>query len=94
MLYRKPIDNLKTNHRGIFVLSDTRFQPLSKVSVDRRAGPKAEAEAIERAGLHLDFPAGVIRGALMALGIEASVVGEVAELRGATFTIKTKGYKA
>lgn len=49
LLFRKPIDNLKTNHRGIFVLSDGRFYPLHRMSVDRRAGVKAVEEAVERA---------------------------------------------
>jgi len=49
LLFRKPVDNLKTNHRGIFVLTDQRFQPLSRMSVDRRAGPKAAEEALVRA---------------------------------------------
>lgn len=40
------------------------------------------------------FPAGVVRGALMALGLEATVVGEVGEVPVATFTIKSKGAKA
>lgn len=63
LLYRKQIDNLKTNHRGVFVLTDQRFQPLSRMSVDRKAGSgpggkrdKAIEEAMERAqtvSLHL-----------------------------------------
>jgi hypothetical protein len=49
LLFRKQIDNLKTNHRGVFVLTDTRFQPLSRVSVDRKAGVKAPEETLSRA---------------------------------------------
>ena len=49
LLFRKQIDNLKTNHRGVFVLTDTRFQPLSRMSVDRRGGPKAVEDALSRA---------------------------------------------
>ena len=51
LLWKKQIDNLKTNHRGIFVLTDNRFQPLSRMSVDRRAGPKALEEGLNRAQL-------------------------------------------
>ncbi|OQO03452.1 hypothetical protein B0A48_10116 [Cryoendolithus antarcticus] len=94
LLFRKQIDNLKTNHRGIFVLTDVRFQPLSRVSVDRRAGPRAAEELVRRAQVYLVFPAGVIRGALSALGIEATVQGETTEIPTATFQIKTKGAKA
>lgn len=49
LLFRKQIDNLKTNHRGVFVLTDSRFQPLSRMSVDRRAGSKASEDALRRA---------------------------------------------
>jgi len=49
LVFRKQIDNLKTNHRGIFVLTDNRFHPLSRMSVDRRAGSRAADEAIARA---------------------------------------------
>ena len=51
LVFRKQIDNLKTNHRGIFVLTDHRFQPLSKMSPDRRTGAKGVEDAVERAGL-------------------------------------------
>lgn len=49
LLFRKQIDNLKTNHRGVFVLTDQRFQPISRVSVDRKAGVKAGEETLSRA---------------------------------------------
>jgi hypothetical protein len=49
LLFRKQIDNLKTNHRGVFVLTDTRFQPISRMSVDKRGGAKAVEVALARA---------------------------------------------
>jgi hypothetical protein len=49
LLFRKQIDNLKTNHRGVFVLTDQRFQPISRMSVDRKAGVKAPEETLSRA---------------------------------------------
>ena len=54
-MFKKQIDNLKTNHRGIFVLTDNRFQPLSRMSVDRRAGAKALEESLGRAQLVSQF---------------------------------------
>jgi E3 SUMO-protein ligase PIAS1 len=42
----------------------------------------------------LFFPAGIIRGALAGLGIEATVQAETAELPQATFQIKTLQSKA
>jgi len=49
LVFRKQIDNLKTNHRGIFVLTDNKFQQLSRMSVDRRTGIKGAEEALARA---------------------------------------------
>jgi hypothetical protein len=43
---------------------------------------------------HLFFPAGIIRGALASLGIEATVQAETTELPQATFQIKTIQSKA
>eukprot|EP00026_Physarum_polycephalum_P004079 Phypoly_transcript_04096.p1 GENE.Phypoly_transcript_04096~~Phypoly_transcript_04096.p1 ORF type:complete len:194 (-),score=38.13 Phypoly_transcript_04096:1293-1874(-) len=37
MLYKKQVDNLRTNHRGVFVLQDNRFRPLLHVSPDAPA---------------------------------------------------------
>jgi hypothetical protein len=94
LLFRKQIDNLKTNHRGVFVLTDNRFQPLSRMSVDRRGGPKAAEDALGKAQTFLYFPCGVIRGALASLGIEVTITAETAEIPAAIFQIKTKGAKA
>ncbi|KAF2160671.1 hypothetical protein M409DRAFT_59708 [Zasmidium cellare ATCC 36951] len=94
LLFRKQIDNLKTNHRGVFVLTDSRFQPLSRMSIDRRAGPRAVDDALRRAQTYLYFPCGVIRGALAGLGMEVSITAETTEIPAATFQIKMKGSKA
>ncbi|KAK0265188.1 hypothetical protein LTR91_008263 [Friedmanniomyces endolithicus] len=94
LVFRKQIDNLKTNHRGVFVLTDTRFHPLSRMSVDRRTGIKGAEEALGRAQTFLYFPCGVIRGALAGMGVEVTVEASSTEIPTATFQIKTKGAKA
>ncbi len=33
-LFQKQIDNLKTNHRGVYVLTDNSFRWISKMSSD------------------------------------------------------------
>lgn len=53
-----------------------------------------DANSIARAQPFLYFPAGVIRGCLAALGIEASVNVETTGLPAATFQIRTAGAKA
>ncbi|PSN71188.1 trafficking protein particle complex subunit 6B [Corynespora cassiicola Philippines] len=109
LLFRKQIDNLKTNHRGIYVLTDNSFKPLSRMSFDTKKYDAAtqalgvstgdpalgrDANSIARAQPFLYFPAGVIRGCLAALGINATVQAETSGLPAATFQIRTVGAKA
>ncbi|KAI4135186.1 MAG: hypothetical protein LQ347_000891 [Umbilicaria vellea] len=83
LLFRKQIDNLKTNHRGVYVLSDNSFRPFVRMSME------SSSAAVVRAQPFLHFPCGVIRGALASMSINATVHAELAELPGATFQIKT-----
>ncbi|RYP07266.1 hypothetical protein DL765_009218 [Monosporascus sp. GIB2] len=84
LVFRKQVDNLKTNHRGVYVLTDNTFRPLSRMSAD------TGGQAVVRAQPFLWFPCGILRGALAAMGISATVQGETNELPGAVFQIKTK----
>jgi trafficking protein particle complex subunit 6 len=43
LVFKKQVDNLKTNHRGVYVLTDNVFRPLSRMSTD--AGGQAVARA-------------------------------------------------
>ncbi|KAL2830637.1 transport protein particle component-domain-containing protein [Aspergillus pseudoustus] len=83
ILFKKQVDNLKTNHRGVYVLTDNSFRPFARMSM------AARSEAVAMAQAYLWFPCGVIRGALSNLGINTTVQAETAELAGATFQIKT-----
>ncbi|GES63349.1 BET3 family protein [Aspergillus terreus] len=83
VLFRKQVDNLKTNHRGVYVLTDNSFRPFARMSMSVRS------EAVSMAQAYLWFPCGVIRGALANLGISTTVQAETTELPGATFQIKT-----
>ncbi|KAM3462762.1 hypothetical protein NHJ13051_002783 [Beauveria bassiana] len=90
LVFGKNIDNLKTNHRheliaakGVYVLTDNVFRPFSRMST------VAGGQAVVRAQPFLWFPCGIVRGALAALGISASVQAEINELPGAVFQIKT-----
>ncbi|KAK8219576.1 transport protein particle component [Phyllosticta paracitricarpa] len=90
MIFRKQIDNLKTNHRGIYVLTDNAFKPLSKMSLEKGEGE----QSLSKAQPFLYFPAGLIRGALASMGIVATVTAETTGLPGATFQIRTQGAKS
>ncbi|TQV92334.1 hypothetical protein V2A60_007023 [Cordyceps javanica] len=83
LVFGKNIDNLKTNHRGVYVLTDNVFRPFSRMST------VAGGQAVVRAQPFLWFPCGIVRGALAALGINAEVHAEINELPGAVFQIKT-----
>jgi len=83
LVFRKQIDNLKTNHRGVYVLTDNSFRPFARMSTE------AGGQAVARAQPFLWFPCGVIRGALASMGINATVQAESSELPGATFQIKS-----
>ncbi|KAJ5715042.1 Trafficking protein particle complex subunit 6B [Penicillium malachiteum] len=83
VLFRKQVDNLKTNHRGVYVLTDSAFRPFARMSMAVRG------EAISMAQAYLWFPCGIIRGALANLGINTTVQAETSDLPGATFQIKT-----
>ncbi|KAA8536931.1 hypothetical protein F0562_029409 [Nyssa sinensis] len=88
-LFKKQIDNLKTNHRGTFVLQDNRFRWLARMSVDpsseNSSSPQdpstmAENKAAQAVGMHLYFPCGIIRGALSNLGIPCAVSADISNL--------------
>ncbi|KAJ9134470.1 Trafficking protein particle complex subunit 6B [Pleurostoma richardsiae] len=83
LVFRKQVDNLKTNHRGVYVLTDNSFRPFSRMSTE------TGGQAVTRATPFLWFPCGIVRGALAALGINATVHAETSELPGAVFQIKT-----
>ncbi|CAF9913761.1 MAG: Trafficking protein particle complex subunit 33 [Alectoria fallacina] len=83
LVFRKQIDNLKTNHRGVYVLTDNSFKPFSRMSM------ASSSEAVNCALPFLWFPCGVIRGGLASMGISATVQAETSEIPAATFQIKT-----
>ncbi|CAI5703909.1 hypothetical protein KXD40_002528 [Peronospora effusa] len=86
-IFKKQIDKLQTNHRGVFVVQDFSFRWLAGISA------ATEQETKEMALLFLVFPCGLIRGALANLGLTAIVNGDVPDVRalpGCLFNIKIK----
>ncbi|XP_070676977.1 uncharacterized protein [Malus domestica] len=87
-LFKKQIDNLKTNHRGTFVLQDNRFRWVSRMSLDpsengdlsKENAEAAENKAAEEPNMHLHFSCGVIKGALHNLGIACAVSADTSLL--------------
>lgn len=74
-VFRKQVDNLKTNYRGVYVLQDARFRWLARVP----QSPPPAADALAR---QLYFPCGLLRGALAALSVTSTVSAEVVQLPG------------
>ncbi|MBN3274276.1 TPC6B protein, partial [Polyodon spathula] len=68
-LFRKQIDNLRTNHQGTYVLQDNKFSLLSQFSNSK--------QYMEEAPKYLVYTCGMVRGALSNLGIDSIVTAEV-----------------
>ncbi len=82
-LFRKNIDKLQMNRKGMFVLSDTNFRWVSRYA----SNDPATCEAAERL---LHFPCGLLRGLLANLGYRTLVTVDFTELPACTFNIKIK----
>jgi hypothetical protein len=82
-VFRKQVDNLKTNHRGVYVLQDNAFKWFARMST-----PAGGHDAARRATPYLWFPCGIVRGALANLGVACTVVAETTGLPQCTFQIK------
>eukprot|EP00761_Pharyngomonas_kirbyi_P002489 gb/GECH01002493.1/.p1 GENE.gb/GECH01002493.1/~~gb/GECH01002493.1/.p1 ORF type:complete len:172 (+),score=29.61 gb/GECH01002493.1/:1-516(+) len=68
-LFQRQVNNLRTNHRGIYMLLDNEFQWLQYNSA-----PNMTSSQLEK---YVMFPSGIIRGALSSLGIESTVTPDV-----------------
>ncbi|CAG8555329.1 2893_t:CDS:2 [Paraglomus brasilianum] len=83
IVFKKQIDNLKTNHRGVYVLQDNNFRWFIRMSTEGGTG-----DAARKAAPYLWFPCGLIRGALANLGVVSVVIAETSNLPQCTFQIK------
>lgn len=77
--YKKQVNNLRTNHQGVFVLQDNKFKLLMKMSTGK--------QFIEHAPKYLAFPCGLVRGALAGLGMNSVVTAEVVNMPAVKFQI-------
>jgi hypothetical protein len=81
-LFRKQIDNLRTNHQGVYVLQDKSFKHLQQVS-----GSK---QYFEDSSVFLIFTCGLLRGSLANLGVKSIVTTEVVNLPAVKFHIQVQ----
>ncbi|XP_005999220.1 trafficking protein particle complex subunit 6b [Latimeria chalumnae] len=78
-LFRKQIDNLRTNHQGTYVLQDNRFRLLTQIS-----GGK---QYLEEAPKFLAYTCGLMRGALSNLGVTCAVTAEISVIPACKFQV-------
>jgi len=78
-VFRKQVDKLQTNYKGIYVLHDFNFRWLARIS--------AVGNVVEEAKPYTFFACGVIRGALSNLGLNTTVKAEITKPPNCQFTI-------
>ncbi|XP_076874818.1 trafficking protein particle complex subunit 6b isoform X1 [Brachyhypopomus gauderio] len=78
-VFKKQIDNLRTNHQGIYVLQDNKFRLLTQLSAGK--------QYLENAPKYLAFPCGLVRGALSNLGVKSIVTAEVSVMPACKFQV-------
>ncbi|KAM9290477.1 trafficking protein particle complex subunit 6B isoform 2-T5 [Cariama cristata] len=78
-VFKKQIDNLRTNHQGIYVLQDNKFRLLTQISAGK--------QYLEHAPKYLAFTCGLIRGGLSNLGIKSIVTAEVSSMPACKFQV-------
>lgn len=102
--YNKQIDNLRTNHRGTFVLIDNNYKLISQFSSPSVSGvgggganaaaaaaaaASSDHDTLKKSKVYLWFPCGVIRGILMSFGVESNVSAEITLFPSVMFNIHT-----
>ncbi|XP_041860227.1 trafficking protein particle complex subunit 6b [Melanotaenia boesemani] len=78
-VFRKQIDNLRTNHQGIYVLQDNTFRLLGHLSAGK--------QYLELSPKYLAFACGLVRGALCDLGVKSIVTAEVSIMPACKFQV-------
>ncbi|XP_032830179.1 trafficking protein particle complex subunit 6b [Petromyzon marinus] len=78
-VFKKQIDNLRTNHQGVYVLQDNRFRMLTQISCGK--------QYLEHAPKFLAFTCGLVRGGLSNLGINSVVTAEVSVMPACKFQV-------
>ena len=73
-LHQKPVDKLQTNNKGVFVLQDLNYRWTRYLSPPAGGPPSAGAE---QALKYVLFPCGLVRGALAAFDVIATVTSDV-----------------
>ncbi|EDV21612.1 uncharacterized protein TRIADDRAFT_30075, partial [Trichoplax adhaerens] len=68
-IYKKQVDNLRTNHSGVYVLVDNHFRFISSMAEGQ--------QYIKLAPVYLYYSCGLIRGALECFGLKCMVTADI-----------------
>lgn len=79
-IFHKQVDNLRTNHQGIYVLVDNKFRYIANISSGK--------QYLDLMPKYLAFSCGLIRGALSNLGFRAVVTAELLSPPSCRFQIQ------
>ncbi|OSX79450.1 hypothetical protein BU14_0076s0006 [Porphyra umbilicalis] len=103
-VFKKHVDVLRTNHKGLYVLTDNKFRWLGRVWADEdseEGGAGAVgADGAEVGGAiggrgkpedYVVFPCGLICGALTRLGVRCRVTAEIAGGAQCKFSVQVIG---
>ncbi|KHN79743.1 Trafficking protein particle complex subunit 6B [Toxocara canis] len=77
--FGKQVDNLRTNHQGVYVVHDNKFFTISSFAEGK--------QYLEESAMYLAFPCGVVRGALFNVGIPSLVTSSVESLPAVKFHV-------
>jgi hypothetical protein len=84
VIYQKQMDNLRTNHRGTFVLIDNGFKMFQRFD-----SPTDQEDTMKKSKPYLWIPCGIIRGVLKSFGVDSLVTPEVTKYPAVSFNIQT-----
>lgn len=80
LLYNKQVDNLRTNHQGVYVLVDSEFKLLNRIGPSR--------QHIGECQKYVAYPCGLIRGALAGLGKASFVTADINDMPSVKFQVE------
>ena len=80
LFYNKQVDNLRTNHQGVYVLVDSEFKLLNRIGPSR--------QHIEKRKKYVAYPCGLIRGALAGLGKASFVTADINDMPSVKFQVE------
>ena len=84
VLYGKQMDNLRTNHRGTFVLIDNKHRLIDNMMSDGGI-----TDTVSKGKHYVWFSCGIIRGILMSFAVFAQVTSEISHFPSVSFNVQT-----